>query len=67
MAEGYCRLFLSLFQINNEVTGQHIQFRHIHRQGIGCILADLDAVQAKGLGLALNNLDYNRDWKSHGT
>ncbi|GES85594.1 hypothetical protein GLOIN_2v1773466 [Rhizophagus clarus] len=43
IAEGYCRLFLSLFQIIHEVAGQHIQFRHIHGQGIGCILADLDA------------------------
>ncbi|PKC11895.1 hypothetical protein RhiirA5_397230 [Rhizophagus irregularis] len=44
----YHRLFSSLFQIIREVSGQSIQFRHIHGSGIGCILADLDAAQAKG-------------------
>ncbi|GET59346.1 hypothetical protein GLOIN_2v1545568 [Rhizophagus irregularis DAOM 181602=DAOM 197198] len=34
-------------------------------EGIGCILADLDSAQAKGLGLALHDLDYERDWKTH--
>jgi len=54
-----------LFQIIHEVTSQHIQFQHIHGQGIDCILADLDAAQAKGLGLALHDLDCSRDWESH--
>uniref|UniRef100_U9T6F6 Uncharacterized protein n=1 Tax=Rhizophagus irregularis (strain DAOM 181602 / DAOM 197198 / MUCL 43194) TaxID=747089 RepID=U9T6F6_RHIID len=60
-AEGYHRLFSSLFQIIREVSGQSIQFQHIHKEGIGCILADLDNAQAKGLGLALHNLDHKRD------
>ncbi len=64
-AEGYHRLFSSLFQIIHEVSGQSIQFRHIHGSGIGCILADLDAAQAKGLGLALHDLDHNKSWETH--
>ncbi|GET59347.1 hypothetical protein GLOIN_2v1545568 [Rhizophagus irregularis DAOM 181602=DAOM 197198] len=40
-------------------------FQHIYKEGIGCILADLDSAQAKGLGLALHDLDYERDWKTH--
>ncbi|UZO18836.1 uncharacterized protein OCT59_010144 [Rhizophagus irregularis] len=34
-AERYHRLFSSLFQIIREVSGQSIQFRHIHGSGIG--------------------------------
>ncbi|EXX67018.1 hypothetical protein RirG_118210 [Rhizophagus irregularis DAOM 197198w] len=64
-AEGYHRLFSSLFQIVHEVSGQHMQFKHIHGQGIGCILADLDAAQAKGLGLVLHDLDSEKSWKIH--
>ncbi|PKC12290.1 hypothetical protein RhiirA5_412033 [Rhizophagus irregularis] len=58
-AEGYHRLFLSYF--NCEISGQCIKFKHIHKEGIGCILADLDAAQAKGLGLALYDLDCKRN------
>ncbi|CAB5360382.1 unnamed protein product [Rhizophagus irregularis] len=64
-AEGYHRLFSSLFQIIREVSGQSIQFRHIHGSGIGCILADLDTAQAKGLGLALHDLDHEKSWETH--
>ena len=64
-AEGYHRLFSSLFQIIHEVTGQSIQFQHIHGSGIGCILADLDAAKAKGLGLALHDLDNKKNWETH--
>lgn len=64
-AEGYHRLFSSLFQIIREVSGQSIQFRHIHGSGIGCILADLDVAQAKGLGLALHDLDHEKSWETH--
>jgi hypothetical protein len=42
---GYSNLY---FKIIHEVSGQSIQFQHIHGIGIGCILADLDAAQAKG-------------------
>jgi hypothetical protein len=44
---------------------QHIKFQHIHKEGVGCILADLDSAQAKGLGLALHDLDHKRDWETH--
>jgi hypothetical protein len=64
-AEGYHRLFSSLFKIIHEVSGQPIKFQHIHQQGVGCILADLDAAQAKGLGLALHDLDHEKDWQTH--
>ncbi|EXX56648.1 hypothetical protein RirG_214260 [Rhizophagus irregularis DAOM 197198w] len=33
---------------NCEISGQCIKFKHIHKEGVGCILADLDAAQAKG-------------------
>ncbi|CAB4436081.1 unnamed protein product [Rhizophagus irregularis] len=65
LTEGYHRLFSSLFQVIYEVSGQHIKFQHIHKEGIGCILADLDSAQAKGLGLALHDLDHERDWETH--
>ncbi|RGB33580.1 hypothetical protein C1646_761569 [Rhizophagus diaphanus] len=64
-AERYYRLFSSLFQIIRKVSGQSIQFQHIHGSGIGCILADLDAAQAKGLGLALHDLDHEKSWETH--
>ena len=64
-AEGYHRLFLSLFRVIYEVSGEPIKFQYIHKQGISCILADLDAAQAKGLGLALHDLDHERDWQTH--
>lgn len=64
-AEGYYRLFTSLFQIIYEISGQHMKFKHIHKEGIGCILADLDLAQAKGLGLALHDLDSERSWETH--
>jgi hypothetical protein len=54
-----------LFQIIYEVSGHSIQFQHIHGKGIGCILADLDPAQAKGLGLALHDLDNQKNWETH--
>ena len=47
------------------MSGQQIKFQHIHKEGVGCILADLDGAQAKGLGLALHDLDSERDWETH--
>ena len=58
------RIPQSLFRVIYE-SGEPIKFQHIHKQGIGCILADLDAAQAKGLGLALHDLDHERDWQTH--
>jgi hypothetical protein len=34
-------------------------------EGWGCILADLDAAQAKGLGLALTDLYPSLEWETH--
>ncbi|GBC36937.2 hypothetical protein GLOIN_2v1773466 [Rhizophagus irregularis DAOM 181602=DAOM 197198] len=55
-AEGYHRLFSSLFQVIYEISGQHIKFQHIHKEGIGCILADLDNAQAKAFEKNTKNL-----------
>ncbi|PKC53069.1 hypothetical protein RhiirA1_480092, partial [Rhizophagus irregularis] len=54
--EGYHRLFSSLFQVIYEISGQHIKFQHIHKEGIGCILADLDNAQAKAFEKNTKNL-----------
>jgi hypothetical protein len=43
----------------------HIKFKNIHNEGVGCILADLDLAQAKGLGLALYDLDCKKSWETH--
>ncbi|CAB4397636.1 unnamed protein product [Rhizophagus irregularis] len=48
----FCRVFTNVFT----AKGYH---------SIGCILADLDSAQAKGLGLALHDLDHERDWETH--
>ncbi|CAB4479109.1 unnamed protein product [Rhizophagus irregularis] len=49
----FCRIFTNVFT----AEGYH--------SGIGCILADLDAAQAKGLGLALHDLDHEKSWETH--
>ncbi|CAB4422151.1 unnamed protein product [Rhizophagus irregularis] len=46
----FCRIFTNVFTAEG---------------GIGCILADLDAAQAKGLGLALHDLDHEKSWETH--
>jgi hypothetical protein len=53
-AEGYQQLFTDLFK-----------FRHIDGNGIGCIIGDLVAAQAKGLGLFLQSKDSHKDWETH--
>ena len=47
------------------MTGQPINFKHINNKGIGCIIGDLDAAQAKGLGLYLSSIDSSRQWDDH--
>ncbi|CAB4467683.1 unnamed protein product [Rhizophagus irregularis] len=49
----FCRIFTNVFT----AEGYH--------SGIGCILADLDTAQAKGLGLALHDLDHEKSWETH--
>ena len=67
-AENYHRLFITLFDVITEITQQPIRFHHINNnEGCvwGCILGDLDAAQAKGLGLALADMYPALDWEDH--
>ncbi|CAB4378388.1 unnamed protein product [Rhizophagus irregularis] len=63
--EGYQQLFTDLFNVIKNLTGQVVKFRHIDKNGIGCIIKDLDPAQAKGLGLFLQSKDTHQDWKTH--
>jgi hypothetical protein len=56
-AEDYHRLFVTLFDVIKQLTGKPAQFKHIHDNGWGCILGDLNMEQIKGLGLSLHDLD----------
>ena len=47
------------------MTRKPVKFKHIDKEGIGCIIGDLDAAQAKGLGLFLHNKDSTMDWETH--
>ena len=47
------------------MTGQFVKFKHIDGEGIGCIIGDLDAAQAKGLGLFLHSKNSDMDWETH--
>jgi len=61
----YYRIFHSLFDLILQLTGSSPQFKHIHGNGWGCIIADLDYAQAKGLGMILNEIDKTKDWEEH--
>ena len=61
----YQRIFNTLFDLVNQLTGSPPQIKHIHGNGWNCIIADLDYAQAKGLGLALNNIDETKSWEEH--
>jgi len=43
------------------LTEQSVKFKHIDGKGIGCIIGDLDAAQAKGLGFFLHNKNSSID------
>ena len=64
-AEGYQQLFADLFNIVKNLTGQTVKFKHLDGVGIGCIIGDLDAAQAKGLGLFLHSKSSDMDWETH--
>jgi len=64
-ADDYKKLFSILFDVIQELTNEPLYFYHIHGKGWECILADLDSKQAKGLGLALYELDSSKDWETH--
>ncbi|CAB4389887.1 unnamed protein product [Rhizophagus irregularis] len=61
----YQRIFHVLFDLVLQLMGSPPQFKHIHGSGWNCIIADLDYAQAKGLGLALNEIDNTKDWEEH--
>ncbi|CAG8735258.1 25910_t:CDS:2, partial [Racocetra persica] len=65
LADGYKKLFNILFNTIQELTNKPLYIYHIHSKGWECIIGDLDAGQAKGLGLALYELDQSKDWESH--
>ena len=64
-ANDYKKLFNALFNVIQELTNKPLSIYHIHKQGWECILGDLDIAQAKGLGLALYELDTTKDWETH--
>jgi len=64
-ADGYKKLFSTLFDVIQELTNEPLSIYHIHGKGWECILGDLDSRQAKGLGLALYELDPSKDWETH--
>ena len=65
MIVAYKRIFDTLFDLVHQLTGSPVQFSHIHKVGWDCIVANLDHVQAKGLGLILNEIDKTKNWKDH--
>src|SRR4051812_44711652 len=64
-ADDYKKLFSTLFDIIQELTNEHLYIYYIHGKGWECILANLNSRQAKGLGLALYELDPSKDWETH--
>ncbi|RIB00166.1 hypothetical protein C2G38_2256838 [Gigaspora rosea] len=64
-ANAYHRMFKAIIEAVNELCKQEVQTRHIHNNGWKVILGNLDAAQAKGLGLVLANLDPTKTWETH--
>ncbi|CAG8740210.1 14683_t:CDS:1, partial [Funneliformis caledonium] len=50
-----------LFEVIENLSKQPVKFYHINNTSCECILRDLDAGQAKELGLALAKRDYSKD------
>ncbi len=61
MANAYQRLFTQLFEVVEYLSGMPIKLYHIDGTGWECIIGDLDASQAKRLGLALTKRDPSKD------
>ena len=61
----YERIFKALFDLIRNITGDGPIIQHIHGQGWGCIVADLDVAQARGLGNVLAELDNSKNWEEH--
>ncbi|CAG8662087.1 12422_t:CDS:10, partial [Ambispora gerdemannii] len=64
-ANAYQRMFKATIETVEELCNQKVQIKHIHNTGWRVILGDLDAAQAKGLGLALADLDQKTTWETH--
>ncbi|RIB16571.1 hypothetical protein C2G38_1501526 [Gigaspora rosea] len=64
-ANAYHRMFKAIIEAVNELCKQEVQTRHIHNNGWKVILGNLDAAQAKGLGLVLADLDPTKTWETH--
>ncbi|UZO11878.1 uncharacterized protein OCT59_003431 [Rhizophagus irregularis] len=64
-ADAYQRLFTQLFEVVENLSEIPVKFYHIDGTGWECILRDLDAGQAKGLGLALAKRDPSKNWEEH--
>ena len=64
-ADDYKKLFSTLFDIIQELSNKPLYIYYIHGKGWKCILGDLDSGQAKGLELALYELDPSKDWETH--
>ncbi|RGB22075.1 hypothetical protein C1646_776683 [Rhizophagus diaphanus] len=54
-AEAYQNLFEDLFSCIERGIGESFNFHHIHKKGLGCIIADQHKGQALGLGQYLNS------------
>ena len=59
-ANGYKKLFSTLFDIIQELTNEPLYTYHIHDKGWECILGDLNSRQAKGLGLIYMNWIFQK-------
>ncbi|EJD44696.1 hypothetical protein AURDEDRAFT_125039 [Auricularia subglabra TFB-10046 SS5] len=55
-AEAHRALFLQIFRIVKEDTGQDLHFHHLHGDGIEKVTADEHKGQGKGFGLALQDV-----------
>jgi hypothetical protein len=50
----YKKAFAMLFRNLHKVTGQLVQFQHIHRSGFQGVLGDMCGKQAHGIVLLVN-------------
>ncbi|CAG8457679.1 15691_t:CDS:2 [Cetraspora pellucida] len=56
-ANAYKCMFLIIIDTVKTLTNKLVKIQHIHNEGWKFILGDLDIAQAKGLGLALSEID----------
>jgi hypothetical protein len=59
------QLFSDIFNVIKNITGKIVKFKYIDGEGIESIIGDLDAAQAKGLGLFLQSRNSCLDWETH--